>query len=159
MGKKLNPLKKCKDIYDKLAIGEEFKMGISRDGNKFIASFKKANPKDLPKRKIVIKNDGKPGEDVFAFPAMGFILVSKGKTLIVDEVLDEAESTLKTKIQKGDEIRALNGDSIYSGQEFSQKFDQIKAGEKMTIEFSRNGKSFAATFNKPVPKGKVIIRN
>ena len=43
------------EVYDKLKTGDEFKLGIKRDNQMFILNIKKADPKDLPQRKIIMR--------------------------------------------------------------------------------------------------------
>ena len=51
-GKKLTSVDELKEIYEKLAVGATLKMALKRDGDNKIISIVKADPKDLPKRKI-----------------------------------------------------------------------------------------------------------
>lgn len=61
-GQKVQKAKECTQIYEKLPVGGELKLGVSRNGQMFLISIRKADPKDLPKikRRIIMK-DGKTG--------------------------------------------------------------------------------------------------
>jgi len=52
-GQKVKTPEDIELIYKGLNAGEEFKLGIRRDGNLMIVSYDKANPDDLPKKKMM----------------------------------------------------------------------------------------------------------
>lgn len=62
-GKKLETARNASDIYENLKPGDEVKLGIKRGEQMFIVSFKKADPKDLPKLKRMIIKHGEGGKD------------------------------------------------------------------------------------------------
>lgn len=61
-GKKVTKTKDCRDIYEKLPVGGELKLGIKRNDQMFIVSINKADAKDLPQvKRRIITSDGKSG--------------------------------------------------------------------------------------------------
>jgi hypothetical protein len=52
-GQKVKTPEDIEVIYKALNVGEEFKLGIRRDGNLMIVSYNKADPDDLPKKKMM----------------------------------------------------------------------------------------------------------
>ena len=54
-GKKVQSVEELQEIYDKLEIGDILKIAIKRDEDTKIISIVKADPKDLPKRKMKMK--------------------------------------------------------------------------------------------------------
>ncbi len=54
-GKKIKSVKQLQNMYEDLAIGEEFKMAIKRGDDRKLVSFVKADPKKLPKHKMMTK--------------------------------------------------------------------------------------------------------
>lgn len=62
-GRKLDKARSASEIYENLKPGDEVKFGIKRGEQMFIASFKKADPKDLPKMKRMIIKHGEEGKD------------------------------------------------------------------------------------------------
>ncbi|MFQ5633391.1 MAG: hypothetical protein ACE5I1_31885, partial [bacterium] len=59
-GARIKRLKAFTSIYDSLQVGAPVEIGLKRDDVRFISSFKKADPKDLPQRKMmVMTSDGK----------------------------------------------------------------------------------------------------
>ena len=60
-GKRIKTVQEMIDIYNELKTEEEMKLGIKRDGNLMIVSFKKADMESMPKGKmktIRVENDG-----------------------------------------------------------------------------------------------------
>ena len=60
-GQKIKMPQDIEKIYQDLDTGEEFKIGIRRDGDLMIVSYKKADPADLPERKMMrmkVTDDG-----------------------------------------------------------------------------------------------------
>jgi len=51
-GKKLTSVEQLKEIYEELETGAVLKIAVKRDGQSKIVSFVKADPEDLPKRKV-----------------------------------------------------------------------------------------------------------
>jgi C-terminal processing protease CtpA/Prc len=157
-GKKMKSAADCKKLYDNLAIGSEFKMAINRNGAIFITGFNKADPKTLPVMKRIVINDaGKPG--LLPLPALGILLKEQNNKVIVDDVWDNAGSVLKKEIKKGDIVTKLNGQEIKNTELFSNKYDKIKVGSDLNMEFQRNGETISVNIKRPEPVGKVIIKN
>lgn len=52
-GKKISTTVELENSYKSLSIGEEVKLGIKRDDNLMLITFKKADPESLPKRKMM----------------------------------------------------------------------------------------------------------
>jgi S1-C subfamily serine protease len=156
-GKRVNTTDQARQIYDGLKEGEDVKLGITRGEQMFISSFKKADEKNLPQMKrMIVTNDG--GE-IKPLPELGMILGTKGKKIEILDMMENAESVLKTKeLTEGDELISLNGKLISSLKSFSDEYDKLKIGSKIELKFGNNGKSKIITVNKPEPKGNVIIK-
>jgi PDZ domain-containing secreted protein len=52
-GKKIQSTVELEDLYKKTKIGDEIKLGIKRNENLGLITFKKADPESLPKRKMM----------------------------------------------------------------------------------------------------------
>ena len=64
-GSGIKTAKELEDFYAKAEVGSTIKLGFKRGDEKVLVTFAKANPNDLPKRKIVkkvIDSDGKEKE-------------------------------------------------------------------------------------------------
>lgn len=156
-GNRMKSVSDCKNLYEKLEIGLDFKMGISREGVIFIIVFKKADPKTLPvMKRIVINEPGKAG--VIPLPALGILLKEKNNKVVVDDVWENAASILKKEIKKEDYLTKLNGKEIINASQFSEQFGKINVGDDLIIDFLRNGKTISVNIKKPEPINKVIIK-
>lgn len=81
-GKRVKTIKDIEKQYKGVAVGEEVKLGLQRGEETLISRFTKADPKDLPQRKIIMrKSDGAKGDtDSLGKPE------SDGKVIIRREV-------------------------------------------------------------------------
>ncbi len=95
-GKKIKTPKDCEDIYDKLKVGEEFKMGIGRNDKMFIVSFKKADPEKLKSGGGMVVKMNDKDEDIRVLPEFGIVLSgSKGKVTIKEVIKEIPKGTIK----------------------------------------------------------------
>ena len=158
-GKKLKSLKDLKDSYASASVGSAVKLGIERKGEMTIVSFDKADPDKLPKRRIMINNDGGEGHDILIIPGTGLLVGSKGKDVVVEDILKDIPSSLKdADVKKGDKITAVNDIRVKSFKDFSESFEKIAIGDNVTVHTSRNGKVLSFSFKKSEPKGQRIIK-
>ncbi len=159
-GKKVKSIKDLREQYDGAKAGEEFKIGLKRGENLMIAKFTKKSPEELNKEghgQMVITMDGNDGDKVL--PALGLIITSKGKNAVVKGTLPNAEKNFTSFLPKeNDVILSINGAKVSSAEEFDEAYTELNAGDKVTIEFSRDGKNSKESFSKPKPMGRMIMR-
>ncbi len=156
-GKRVKTTDEAKVIYDGLKAGEDVKFGIMRGEQMLIASFKKADEKDLPQiKQMIVKGDG---GDIKPLPELGMILGFKNKKIEILDMMENADEVLKKHdLTEGDQIISLNGSSFSSLKEFSESYAKIKIGDKVDLKFSGGGKIKSISVKKPEPKGNVIIK-
>jgi S1-C subfamily serine protease len=156
-GKKLNKLSDLKEIYNLASIGSTVKLGIKRNKQMMIASFVKADPKSMPKMRMMISHGD--DEDFLGIPQIGLRFSSTGKDVVVKEVLPNASTELPdVDVKEGDAITKINGSSITSFKTFEKAYKKIHAGERVELVAKRGGKSQTIVFPKPKDNGHVIIR-
>ena len=156
-GKKMGSLKELRELYATAAPGSTVKFGVKRNDDMVIASFVKADPKDLPKTRMIVA--GGPDKEIIGIPEVGLVFSNKGKDVVVEHVLDNAAKELNgADIKEGDLITALNTFPVKSFADFQKRFKSIPVGDKVEIVASRGGKTATVTFSKPKDDGKVIIR-
>lgn len=159
-GKKVKSVKELRELYDNATAGEEIKIGLKRGENLMIAKFTKKSAEELNKEghgQMVIKMDGDDGDKVL--PALGLIITSKGKNAVVKGILPNAGKNFTAFVPKeNDVIVSINGAKVSSAEEFDEAYTELNEGDKVTIEFSRDGKNSKETFSKPKPMGRMIMR-
>ncbi len=148
-GKKIKTPKDCEDIYDKLKVGEEFKMGIGRNDKMFIVSFKKADPEKLKSggRMVVKMND--KDEDIRVLPEFGIVLSgSKGKVTI-KEAIKEIPNTEGKDAKSGDLVLKINDKEIknLTGRRWGIMII-IKTGRELTLSLQRDNKEIVISAEK-----------
>ncbi len=152
-GKKVTTILALRAAYDSTKPGEEFKLGLRRDGKAFIVSFRRMDQKDLPKT-MVIRRDGpdNPNQDVR--PALGVVIEQKdGKVVIVDTFPNAPKDMLK-----GDVVASVNGTAVKNLEDFSGVFDNVEVGGDVKFELRRDGKTVTVSIQRPKPQGQVIVK-
>ena len=174
-GKRVKTLKELEATYKELTVGAEFKMGIKRKDERFIVSFQKAGPKDLPKIEMSIattedgEGDGEPmrrrvvmgGQDlgdVAPLFGLGLIIGKKDNVFKVVGMGPSAATALAgVNIKPDDIIESFNGEKIKSTQQLSEMYEKLAVGEKIELHFKRGDKTMQASLTKPEAQGRVII--
>lgn len=154
--KRVRKVKDLKEIYEGLEPGEPVKLGIQRDMEMFIVTFKKVDPKKLPKREMKMIREGKgmgPGGAVRLANFGGVLAVKEmnGKVSVhkifpgLKNVLDEGA------LQEGDVILTVNGTHVQSNKQFADVYTKVDVGGEVRLTISREGKQKNVKFNKPEP--------
>lgn len=150
-----------KEIYEGLAIGDDVKIGVKRDGKMFIVNFPKIDPENAPRMVMHVSTGDGPGvegEGHNMMPLVGLhIILKDGMEL---EKLDglPGETPEDADLQTGDVVTAINGQTVSAIADFRKIYEAVKPGEEMKIAVTRDGKSVISTFNKPETQGRVMIR-
>ena len=155
-GKRIKTLKELKDAYAGSAVGEQFKLGVRREGAAHVVSFTRKDEKDLPQGGRMMIRQGGPGGDENSdfFPAFGIGIGKKANDIVISEVLPNGPKDLK----KGDIVKTLNGKEMKTIADFNKEFDATKIGATLKLELLREGKQIIVSAPRPEPKGPVIIR-
>lgn len=173
--KRVKSAKEIEEIYNGLKVGEEVKLGVKRKEERFIASFAKADPKDLPQRMMMVMDTDEAGGqaeptrrlvmggrefsgDVAPLPGLGIIAGSKnGSEVRVLDLMPNASQVLgSTDIKKDDVILALNGEKIKSAVQLGELYEKIAVGAKLELHYRRGEKSMTASLVKPeAPAGMI----
>lgn len=178
-GKRVKTIAALKEAYETSTIGDTVKVGIRRGSEMFFASFKKADQKTLPMRKIVIDDgpEGAPphGEGAamrtFTFKSAGgadgarpildlgiLAGMADKKVKVLQKLTLPGSSTPAVDLQAGDFLEALNGKSFSSPDELAGLLEKIPVGEKVELKYLRGEKTLTASFAKPESRGRVMIR-
>ena len=156
-GKRVKSLQELRNAYTSAAIGSAVKLGIERNTETAIVSFDKADPEKMPKRRIMI-NKG-DGHDLMIVPGAGLVVGSKGKEVVVEDILSDVPSTLtNADVKKGDVLTAVNETKVTSFKEFSDAFKKIGVGDKTTFHTTRKGKQLSFSFTKAEGGQQHIIK-
>lgn len=176
-GKRIKAVKDFEETYESLAIGDTVQIGIRRDEDRFIVSFPKADPKDLPQMGVVRRGSGEEGgeaeggrivirrgpgeageaENLTPVLSLGVLIGLADEAVKVVDVLPIPDVE-NVGLQKGDVIKKLNGQEIEKVAQFEEQFEKIGVGEQVNLEFLRDGKEMKISFPKPESPGNVMIR-
>lgn len=175
-GIRVKTLDDFKDKYESLEIGDNVQIGLRRGDERFISSFEKADPDDLPQMPTrVARRGGEGGENSGgisrsinlgpdaegAVPVVGLGALLKdsedGVRVIAKLPLPGLEHT-EMGFQKDDIVVKLNGNTISSVGQLTDIYDQIEPGQKVELEYKRGGKSMSDSFDKPAIRGNIMIR-
>ena len=156
-GKRVKTIAELKKAHADTPVGETFKLGIKRGEELMIVSFEKADPKDLPKMNTRIVTSGGEGTEVL--PAVGVMLVEKGKGVVIDKILPVETSAVKgLDVKEGDIILSINGNAVSSLKEFVSFYDNLAVGDPVEWKTRRSGNAISVSFAKPKPMGRVMMR-
>lgn len=150
-GKRVKTIKELRAAYEASKPGEEFKLGVRRDGRSIVVSFARKDEKDMPGGMVIRRGPGDENSDVF--PALGLMLEKKGATVVVNETMPHASK----EFQKGDVVASLNGTSIKNVADFAKTLDATKVGDLLTFVLDRKGESVTVKMARPEPRGTVRI--
>jgi|ERR1041385_2989911 S1-C subfamily serine protease len=159
-GKRVKTIAELKDTYASAEVGSAIKLGIQRNDEMMIASFAKADPEKLPKRRIVMRNGGDGGnENIMMLPYAGLIIGSKKDNVVIQGMIDNNTSVLKgADIKEGDIVTSINETKVSSFKDFSDTYKKIAVGEEVTIHTSRKEKELSFSFPKSESKEQRIIK-
>ncbi|MCI0694568.1 PDZ domain-containing protein [candidate division KSB1 bacterium] len=175
-GKRLKTLKELEAAYNETAVGAEFKMGVRRKEERFIVSFAKADPKDLPKIKMQLATTGGPasggggvkmqrftfggpGQDAGDIaPLLGLGLII-GKKENVFKVVGVMQNVASADFKQDDIIESFNGEKIKSTQQLSEMYEKLAVGAKIELQYKRGDKTMQASLIKKESQGRMMIRN
>jgi PDZ domain-containing secreted protein len=174
-GKRLKTLKELETAYKETAVGAEFKMGVRRKEERFIVSFAKADPKDLPRMEMQMATTGGPASggggvkmqrftfggsgqdagDVAPLLGLGLIIGKKDNVFKVVGVMPNA---VQADLKQDDIIESFNGEKIKSIQQLSEMFEKLAAGAKIELQYKRGDKAMQASLTKKESQGRMMIR-
>lgn len=172
-GKRVRGVGDLRSAIDSLEAGAMIKLGLHREGRLSLARYKKADPEDLPGRMMMMKQETGPGGAVqksISFSSDGSdaqtVMVLDGGLVVgpgengpvVMALLPNAAETLSGDMpQEGDRIVSINGEVDSNMKAFQELYDGIPDGEKITVEFERDGKRHTATYVKsPLKTGGAV---
>ena len=158
-GKRVKAIKEIEDLYKAIPVGGEVKLGIQRGEQMMISRFAKADPKDLPHRKMIVLNSDEPAGDIRPLPNLGVIMAKGKEGVVVKEMLDNAiKAFTDAGVKAGDRLLSINGKEIRNLDDFTKEFTAVTPGSKMTWTLAHGGKNVSLSFVRPEPQGQVIIR-
>ncbi len=186
-GVRIKKVETFKAKYDSLKFGEEVQIGLRRDKNRFIASFMKADPKDLPETGMTMVRRGGAGEGETSgatttsgggerrMTMQGSPLMQEAEAikplvelaLLIGKIEDQAVVVGKLPIpgafdkmefEEEDVLASVNGDKVKSYDHFFELWEKIKLGDEVTLKVTRDKKDVSGKFAKPAPPAGINIK-
>ncbi len=174
--RRLKSAREIAEIYNGLKVGEEVKLGIKRKEERFIVSFGKADPRDLPQRMMLVMNTDEAGGqagssrrlvmggrefsgDVAPLPGLGIIAGSQegGDVRVLELMPGAGAAPPHIALKKDDLILSVNGEKIKSAVQLGDLYEKIAVGARIDLQYRRAGKTMIAAFTKPpAPRGLTI---
>lgn len=175
-GKRLKTLKELEEAYKATAVGAEFKMGVRRKEERFIVSFAKADPKDLPKmvmqmattggqasggsgvkmQRFTFGGPGQDAGDVAPLLGIGLIIGKKDNVFKIVGVMPNAAAA---DLKQDDIVESFNGEKIKSTQQLSDMYEKLAVGDKIELQYKRGDKTMQASLTKKEAQGRMMIRS
>jgi S1-C subfamily serine protease len=156
-GKRVRSVADLTRAYDSTLVGSEFKLGIQRGQEMMIVAYPKADPASFPKRQVRMITADQEG--VAVFPAVGVLLEEKSGRVVVQDLLPSGSSAVeKLDVRAGDVITSINGKRVTTVKAYSEAYDALAVGSRVTWDTERAGKRLTVSFAKPTPVGPTVIR-
>ncbi len=155
-GGKLASVSALRELYESAAVGSTIKVGVRRNAEMLIASFVKADPKNLPQLKMSVSHGD--DDDIFVLPQAGLILAGKGKSVVVQDVISTPSGGVKGEARKGDLVMKINGSPLRSLKDLRAIYSKLAEGDHVELLTSRSGKTGSLEFAKVKDEGRVMIR-
>lgn len=153
-GKRVGSVKLLRAVYDSVKPGDEFKLGLRRDGQSFIVSFRKMDAKDLPQKRMMVRgSESDEGVERDVLPALGVALEMTKKGVEITETFPNAPK----EMSKGDLIVSLNGKAVTNLADFSAAYDKTEVGGELKFEIIHEGKTLTVVTKRNKPQGRVIV--
>ena len=140
-GKTIKKASDMNDIYEKLKPGNNIKLDVKRSGKMISVNLKKADPKDLPQRKIFKKADIKMIDKVFLH-GYGVQIGKVNEKPMIEKINGDNDLVKKAGLKGGDVVTNINGQAIKTFSQFKSAFDSIGPGKEVIIRFSNKSISF-----------------
>ncbi|UCE24466.1 MAG: PDZ domain-containing protein [Candidatus Zixiibacteriota bacterium] len=160
-GKRFKSAEEANGILNSLAIGEEIKLAVRRDGSIRMVSFPKADPDKLEGPQLMVKTAScGPGETMEVVGDLSLMLIGKENQVRVDEILPGGTSTIPgMTLQKGDIITVCNGTSVTSPAQFAELIAGLSVGDQINLTVTRGDETVEMAFAKPeATEGARVIK-
>ncbi len=148
-------VKEFRKMYNDVAKGGEFKLGIKRDGSPVVVTIHKVEAKSDPNMKVMTMT--MDPDDMKLLPGIG-IIDDSGKMLKLKEMPPNEDVAKASPLKVGDALKAMNGKEIKSFKDFKSLYGDVKPGESVKLTIERNGKEQTLSVKKPEGGQQVIIR-
>jgi PDZ domain-containing secreted protein len=141
-GKAVKNLIDLKETYEKLKPGHEFKLEVKRGAKMILVIIKKADPKDLPQKKM-IKMDDKRMENKVLLAGYGILIAKINEKPMIEKLFHEDnELVTKAGLKGGDLLTHINGQAIKTFDQFKIAYETITPGQEVRIKFGDKFISF-----------------
>jgi hypothetical protein len=179
-GERMTTVQQFEDGYKAIEVGSDVELGVKRDMIMKIVSFPKAAADDLPKMQAMLISE-ESGEissletsgdntnitaissegmnNIKPIPGAGLLVAEKEGDVTVMMVLPNAGEVMKeNQIEQGDIILSLQGREISTSKQFSDEFEEIPVGSKVSIKYYREGETGTTTFTKQETSGAMELK-
>jgi S1-C subfamily serine protease len=134
-GKHINKFDELKSAYDKLKIGQEFKLGIKRNKQSLAVDIMKADPKSLPQKKSFVSL-GQHSENKFLLAGIGLLIINVNEKPMINKMANN-DQVKQAGLSEGDVLTELNGIQIKSYSQFKNTWESLGNGRDVTIRFNK----------------------
>ncbi|UCD18074.1 MAG: hypothetical protein JSV44_03965, partial [Candidatus Zixiibacteriota bacterium] len=136
------------ETYNKLAVGDEIKLGLRRNKDMLIETLIKADPDSLPALTMIQRQEY--GSSIAsALLDIGLILTENDGKITIDDIVQElAGGITGGPPERGDVIQKIQGQTITDPGQLPQICSKIKTGEKVELVLFRNGAEVPISYMK-----------
>ena len=159
-GKRAANIAELRKIYESVPKDEEVKIGVRRGNERFILQKMKGDmPEGGPRMVMRMETDG-DGEQPIIIPELGFLLADNESDVSIRRML---EPLLPQEIKdldidlEGFTINTINNTKPKSAAHAKELIAELKVGDSISFQLSKNDDEVSFTIKKPEAKGNVNI--
>lgn len=164
-GTRITAANQLNELYEKVEIGTEVKLGIQRGENKMIRAFKKpelqenyTSTEGNGARVMSFTTDGPANGDLLRdlenpgmWPAGFFVGEKDGEVIVASIIPLPNKAEALSGIKEGDVIVSLDGTAITSVKQLNKAYEEILVSDDVTLEIKHQGNTEKLMFKKPEP--------
>jgi len=145
-GQTVKKIADIKNAYDKLQVGQDFKLGIKRNKLTLACDILKGDPKNFPQKKSFAPVDDHMKNKVL-ITGLDVLIINVNEKPMINKFMNKDNPEIKKAgLGEGDLLTQLNNQPIKSFNQFKSSWESLGSGQDVIIRFN-NTKSIS--FKKP----------
>ena len=159
-GKRAGSIAELRKIYDSVPKDEEIKIGVRRGNERFILQKIKGDVPEGGGRMVMRMETDGDGEQPIIIPELGFLLSDNESKVTIRRIL---EPLLPQEIKDlnvdlvGFTINTINKTKPKDASHAKELIAELKVGDSISFQLSKNDNEVSFTIKKPEAKGNVNI--
>jgi PDZ domain-containing secreted protein len=136
-GQNVKKIAEIKNAYNKLKIGQDFRLGIKRNKQTLLVNILKADPKNLPQKKSFSPFDQHSDNKVL-LSGLGVVIINVNDKPMINKIFNkDNEEIKKAGLSEGNLLTFMNGQAIKTFSQFKTSWESFSAGQDINLWFDK----------------------